>query len=134
MVEHCNYGGTLNEMLRDRLVCGINDDAIQRRSLSEEGLTFVKKQTIAQNAEAVTKNMKELHRDQKASDSDTHVHKVNRDKSTRKAKGDAQTEKGLAITGAANAIIVESWEHLRAVCSSKSQKANPGRPKSPTLW
>ena len=26
--EHCNYGETLPEMLRDRLVCGINNEKI----------------------------------------------------------------------------------------------------------
>ena len=30
--EHCNYGETLPEMLRDRLVCGINNEKIQRLS------------------------------------------------------------------------------------------------------
>ena len=47
LAEHCNYGVILNEMLCDQLVCSINDDAIQCCSLSEEGLTFVKAQTIA---------------------------------------------------------------------------------------
>ena len=33
LAEHCNFGAMLDLMLRDRLVCGINDDAIQRRLL-----------------------------------------------------------------------------------------------------
>ena len=34
LAEFCNFGQTLLEaMLRDRIVCGINDDAIQRRLL-----------------------------------------------------------------------------------------------------
>ena len=32
--EYCNYGTTLEDMLRDCLVCGINNDIIQRRLLS----------------------------------------------------------------------------------------------------
>ena len=28
--EHCQFGTTLEDMLRDRLVCGISDDRIQR--------------------------------------------------------------------------------------------------------
>ena len=36
LAEHCNFGATLDLMLRDRLVCGINDDAIQRRLLAEQ--------------------------------------------------------------------------------------------------
>ena len=32
--EHCNFGDNLEVMIRDRLVCGINDDTIQKRLLS----------------------------------------------------------------------------------------------------
>ena len=35
LVAHCNYGDSLENMLRDRLVCGINDDSIQKRLLAE---------------------------------------------------------------------------------------------------
>ena len=31
----CNFGDKLDDMLRDRLVCGINDSAMQRRLLAE---------------------------------------------------------------------------------------------------
>ena len=48
-------------MLRDRLVCGINDDAVQHRLLSEESLTFEKVLTMVQGAEAAAKNVRELH-------------------------------------------------------------------------
>ena len=34
--EHCDYGDQLTEMLRDRLVCGINDVRIQTKLLSEK--------------------------------------------------------------------------------------------------
>jgi len=36
----CNFGDTLEPMLRDRLVCGVNNDRIQRRLLAERELTF----------------------------------------------------------------------------------------------
>ena len=45
--EHCNYGETLPEMLRDRLVCGINNEKIQRRLLAEPDLTLKKAEEIA---------------------------------------------------------------------------------------
>lgn len=31
LAQDCNYGQTLPPMLRDRLVCGVSDDRIQRR-------------------------------------------------------------------------------------------------------
>uniref|UniRef100_A0AAQ4NRX0 Gypsy retrotransposon integrase-like protein 1 n=1 Tax=Gasterosteus aculeatus aculeatus TaxID=481459 RepID=A0AAQ4NRX0_GASAC len=49
-------------MLRDRLVCGINDDRIQRRLLSETDLTFEKAFKIAVAAEAASKNVQDLHK------------------------------------------------------------------------
>ena len=40
IAEHCDFKDTLEEMLRDRLVCGVKNDRIQRRLLSEKNLTF----------------------------------------------------------------------------------------------
>ena len=42
LAEFCNYGPNLEEILRDRIVCGISNDTIQRRLLAEPGLTFKK--------------------------------------------------------------------------------------------
>ncbi len=33
--ENCEFGTNLNELLRDRIVCGTSDTKIQRRLLSE---------------------------------------------------------------------------------------------------
>ena len=38
--EHCNFGDSLKEMIRDRLVCGVRYDRIQQRLLSESTLTL----------------------------------------------------------------------------------------------
>ena len=35
LAEHCQYSDTLEEMVRDRLVCGINDERLQRHLLAE---------------------------------------------------------------------------------------------------
>ena len=42
LAEFWNYNDSLQEMLRDRIVCGVNHDSIQRQLLSEKGLTYVK--------------------------------------------------------------------------------------------
>ena len=47
-------------MLRDRIVCGINDHAIQQRLLGEEKLTFEKAMSTAQAMEPAARNAKEL--------------------------------------------------------------------------
>ena len=60
MAQDCNFETTLEQMLRDRLVCGINDDRVQRRLLAETDLTFERAFKIAVAAEAACKNAKDL--------------------------------------------------------------------------
>ena len=60
LAEHCNFESTLEDMLRDRIVCSINDHAIQQRLLSEEKLTFEKAMSAAQAMETAARNAKEL--------------------------------------------------------------------------
>ncbi|KAJ8338235.1 hypothetical protein SKAU_G00372010 [Synaphobranchus kaupii] len=60
IAHDCNYGQTLEQMLRDRLVCGINDDRIQRRLLAETDLTFEKAYKMAVAAEAASRNVIDL--------------------------------------------------------------------------
>jgi hypothetical protein len=35
MAQHCKFGTFLSEALRDRMVCGINNEMIQRKLLAE---------------------------------------------------------------------------------------------------
>ena len=60
LAEHCAYGDALNEMLRDRLVVGINDSRIQQRLLAEPELTYKKAYELTLAAEAAEKNAKDL--------------------------------------------------------------------------
>ena len=45
--EFCEYGETLNEILRDRLACGIGDERTQRHLLAEKELSFAPALEIA---------------------------------------------------------------------------------------
>ena len=36
IAEHCEYNKMLNDMIRDRLVCGINHEGIQKKLLAEK--------------------------------------------------------------------------------------------------
>ena len=40
LAEHCNFGPSLQAMLRDRLVCGINNPHMQQQLLAKKDLTF----------------------------------------------------------------------------------------------
>ena len=58
--EFCEFGDTLEAMLRDRLVCGVNDDHIQSRLLAEPELTFAKALQLAQAIETADQDTKDL--------------------------------------------------------------------------
>ena len=47
-------------MLRDRLVCGVNDERIQRRLLAESQLEFKKAMELATAMETADKNTRDL--------------------------------------------------------------------------
>ncbi len=72
LAQHCNYGDKLQEMLRDRLVCGIEADGIQRRLLAEAELTFEKALKLAQAIETANKYVLDLQCQNKTS-ADVHV-------------------------------------------------------------
>ena len=56
LATHCEFGATLEETLRDRLVCGLRHEAIQRRLLSKSGLTYQKALETAQAMESADTN------------------------------------------------------------------------------
>ena len=58
----CDFGNSLNEMLRDRLVCGIQDVATQRALLTEADLTFSKAVEVATAREAAAKDVQVMGR------------------------------------------------------------------------
>ncbi|XP_045124043.1 uncharacterized protein K02A2.6-like isoform X1 [Portunus trituberculatus] len=57
---NCQYGAMLNEMIRDRLVCGVDDEAIQSRLLAEADLTLDKAVNLAVALETAACNTHEL--------------------------------------------------------------------------
>ena len=60
LAQKCSFkAGTMDEMLRNRLVCGINEDNIQCRLLSEAKLTY-KALKMAHSMEAAMKSTKEI--------------------------------------------------------------------------
>ncbi|XP_068756934.1 uncharacterized protein [Montipora capricornis] len=60
LAEYCNFGGSLENMLRDRLVSGVNNEKIQTRLLSEGELTFKKAFEIALSLETTAQHMADL--------------------------------------------------------------------------
>ena len=59
--EHCEFGETLEDMHRDRLVCGCRDHRLQCKLLAESDLNFEKAFKIAKAAETAEKEARDLH-------------------------------------------------------------------------
>ena len=60
LTEYCEFGVTLDEILRDRLVCGVQDIRIQRRLLAEPKLTLQRAFDLALAIEAAEKDASEI--------------------------------------------------------------------------
>ena len=66
--EHCNFGNTLDDMLRDRIVCGISDARLQRRLLAEPELTLKRALELAQAQESAEQGAQQLQQQQPTSE------------------------------------------------------------------
>ena len=58
--EYCEFGTNLNDSLRDRFVCGLSNELIQKRLLSEADLSLSKASEIALAMETAAKDSEEL--------------------------------------------------------------------------
>ena len=76
LAEQCNYGTTLEKMLRDRIVYGINDERIREKLLEEKDLSYKRALEIAQGVEAANKNLKEMKAPKPEPTAPAPVHKV----------------------------------------------------------
>lgn len=56
----CNFGSVLDRMLRDRVVCGLRDESLQRSLLAESDLQLQKVIDRATTAESASKNVMEI--------------------------------------------------------------------------
>ena len=59
-MEFCNYGETLDKMLRDRLVWGVRDASIQKKLLGESELNLMKVIQLAQSMEMAERYLREM--------------------------------------------------------------------------
>ena len=64
LATHCNFGGSLHEAIRDRLVCGmkLSLEGAQKKLLSISELTLDKAVQVASSYEAIQQEAKELQR------------------------------------------------------------------------
>ena len=69
LATHCNFGGYLDEALRDRLVCGLRSKITQRRLLTTADLKLSDAIEIAQGLETAERDSAQLHANDAATES-----------------------------------------------------------------
>ena len=70
---HCQFGAYLEEALRDRFVCGLRSETVQKKLLVKEDLTFQEAIRIAQSSEQAVAKARQLQSQGTASLTATHV-------------------------------------------------------------
>lgn len=60
LAEYCDYGTTLDDMLRDRLVCRVQNKQIQKCLLAEKDLTLAKAKELAVSVEVAAKGSEQI--------------------------------------------------------------------------
>ena len=69
LASTCDFGAFLSDSLRDRLVCGLTNEQITKRLMTEAELTFAKAQQMAISMETAAKDSKEIFKSHTASSS-----------------------------------------------------------------
>ena len=59
--EHCNFESNLEENLRDKFVCGLNDEKVQQKLLATSNLTLKSAVDTATAMEAAARSAKQIH-------------------------------------------------------------------------
>ncbi|XP_040069342.2 uncharacterized protein LOC115329771 isoform X2 [Ixodes scapularis] len=73
IADTCNFGDTLDRMLKDRIVCGLQNSTVRRQLLAKPFLTRTEAEEVAVAAEMAEENVKEM---QRATTEDGGVHAV----------------------------------------------------------
>ena len=60
LTEFCDFGDSINDILRDKFVSGLHNTRTHHRLLAEKALTFPKAQEIAQTMELADKDVQSL--------------------------------------------------------------------------
>jgi hypothetical protein len=98
--EQCEFGTTLKDTLRDRLVCGLASEHIQRKLLVEVDLTYDRAKAIALAAETATKDAEEFRKHPIA---ETQVNKLLAKAAKRSLQPSKPSQPQATTTAAANA-------------------------------
>ena len=120
LTEFCEFGEMLEDMLQDRLACGINNSRIQQRLLAKSKLTFQKALEIAQAMELADHDAKDL----QASSSASHeqVNKV-----LHRTHQDSKSSRNVNCKDSRSNCYRCKGKHSSTICKFKSEKCHACR-------
>ena len=132
IAEHCNYDAMLEEMLRDKLMCGVRDRRMRQKLLAEKDLTFKKAFELTQAIEMAERNSAKL-QDEQPHKPAAHVLKV-RDRQPKRPTAQNSCYRCGGTNHHHSKCRFKDYEcrhckkrgHLARVCRSKSKPAQPG--------
>lgn len=121
---HCDYAGHLDEALRDRFVCGLRSEAMQKRLLTERELKFKSACDIACTMEMASKNTTELSDKAKATSSEVCTVSSQRVKREQMRRANAS---GNPLDGSAD-VSTQCYrcggKHAASNCRFKNEKCH----------
>ena len=125
LAQWCKFGDKLDDMLRDCLVCGVNEETIQHCLLVESGLTLKKALEIAQALEAAARNVREIRMKpgelmNATGRFQTEVHEVSRQKSSSCFRCGKDSHRAVQCPfHTAQCYNCGKVGHIKGVCRSK---------------
>ena len=136
---HCDFGAYLSDALRDRLVCGLRSESVQKQLLAVKDLTFKDALDRAQAMEAADRNAKSLHVTEPAE-----VHRLTKTPQRRVPAskqsvnptplcyrcGKSNHDSAHCRFIDANCRACGKKGHIAIVCRSKKPGAQPRKPSS----
>ena len=141
IAQHCEYKESLQDMLRDRLVCGVNHEAITNRLLSEKKLTFDKAMELAQAIESAERDTRQLQAAQSTSMTpQVHFTTAHKQKNRQKRESSRPARQGnsVACYRCGGSHLASTCRFINTVCHACKKrghivrvcrsKAQPGRP------
>lgn len=105
--KDCEFAQLTDELIKDRIVCGIINNAVRARLLRETDLDLTKAVDIFRASEVTQNHMKALHEE-----ADVAVHKIKVTKVKKAADTQRVTERNVNAKGVATFMNQKSVQHM----------------------
>ncbi|XP_075539321.1 uncharacterized protein LOC142574008 [Dermacentor variabilis] len=132
LADTCNFGTSLDSMLRDRIVCGMQDNSVSRQLLSKASLTRSEAEEIALAVEMAEGNVKTL----KTAPEDEGVHMLRNMHARRESRqpcfrcGRTEHDHRTCRFRSAKCYRCQQRGHVRKMCPGQADS----RTREPFTW